>query len=289
MLKQYINNYLESLGSTKEELESVDLKSDSGYTFLIDDKYVCSVSDFIDSDNSVWFTVNLNEEPIKADILMDKFIYFRERLELTPFAGRANLTTGYEDNIIALSTRLDATDLNYEIFNEFMEILSLSVCYISGNDSISIPENTLLSAPEGDKNYLKLLDEAGIDENTLYANLNSLALDDFNLLLLYNDKSDTLRLCNTISKRIPDEELIGIMECNPQLNSDIAFTCTGNKKVGVEQSLDLKKVSSSDFYEALVKQIKIVDFLEKLVKDFSAGSREQSSYRDDLSKLLAMA
>ncbi len=269
MLTEYIYKYLESLGTKREALLIADLMDDGGYTLLFDDRYVCTVKNFTEDENKVTFIINLNTDMLSPDDFAKRYSDYKERLEMTPLAGRGYIFFAGDDIdlTLGLSLNMSLEGLESEDFNTFMDVLATSICYIGGDDKVEVNFNSIFKAPKDDSDYRALLETLNIDVATLYSNLNCLSVDNFSVRLLYNSTSNTLRLCNTFSDKVKEDEQIGILKSNPALGNNMAFTLTMDGHIALEQSLDLKFCTQDDFYKALVRQKKLFDNFLRMIRE----------------------
>ncbi len=272
MLEQYVKNFArDHLGISSEYLDKIE--PDEGlYVISINDTLLCTIEEQDALSNPRFsMTVALgNADQPKS--FLEKLSNWFVRLRMTPWNGPARLIVASEEFTAGLNAVID-TDLvldDQNHFNFLLDSFMKSALFVS-SDGTNASELILpLTREDSSDVFQRLLSSVGIDEVTLYENLNRFMLkEDFGMVLDYNPQSAYVLISNSFDISISDQKLLELLASNPALPEALSFNYEQGS-VYLQQALNLKKTDENSFKQALQLQEKLA---YELKQELDAGDR----------------
>jgi len=182
-LKELVESYYLHTGGSKDYIGDIT-DSDGNYSFLIEGKTLCTVSEIIDDETdeyNVCINASLNDCPDDKSLLSlcEDYGY---KLRCSPLFQIAYIKIP-QQNQVGLACEISINEFDEKIFCKLMDLFVATVQFLLNPDDDDTENEAeeifdRLFVPASDSGYRKLLKECGIDADALHDNYDTYTMDD---------------------------------------------------------------------------------------------------------------
>ncbi len=272
-LLELVKEYFLHQGGSQEYLNEIEVH-DGIFTFSIEDETLCTITEkrVGESDKyKISILASLNEYSNEEELLKgyEKYAY---KLRCTPLYQKGYFVVT-EKTSIGFAYDAETSNIDGKSFSHLMDIFVATVQFILDKtaDDEDFDEQkeyifNRLFVPMDNRDYLRLLKECDIDENTLDNDFGSYSVDEnFVTNISFHELSGMMLLDNAF--QCDDTNLILILLYLNGMGIDGSYFDYNGGYLHLITTLDPKNAKKDDFIDKLLVQKFLFDKVQNYVKN----------------------